>query len=313
VQPNVAWQLNDRVSIGGGPVIGHSSVELVQGVDLSTTTVTGQTFTFAAFGIPKYTEFARARLKGDAWGFGAHLGTQIKLTPTWTAGLRVLTPVKFNYDDADATFTPVTTGLVFGGTVPPSIPAGTSVDALVAPAFATGGPLVSQKVKTSITHPAQVQLGFAFTGFTNWELEGDYAWIGYKSFKELKVDFANGSTPDRVLIEDYNNSSGIRLTAERRFTNDIRIRAGFAGVAAAAPDVTVTPLLPEQDRTNYGIGATVPFGSFALDVAYLRVQAAGRRGRIDERTTRTQTADQLNSGVYSLNANIFSLSLKASF
>jgi long-chain fatty acid transport protein len=233
----------------------------------------------------------------------------------------VLTPVKFSYDDADATFTPVTTGLIFGGAIPnsanpsgpPLIPAGTSVDALVTPAFSTGGPLVAQKVKTSITHPAQIQLGFAYTGFSNWELEGDYAWIGYKSFKELKVDFANSTTPDRTLIEDYNNSSGIRLTAERKFSNNIRLRAGFAGVAAAAPDVTVSPLLPEQDRTNYGIGATLPFGAFGLDLAYLRVNAAGRRGRIDERSSRSITADQINTGVYSLNANIFSFSLKASF
>jgi long-chain fatty acid transport protein len=206
----------------------------------------------------------------------------------------------------------VQTGLVFGGAVP-GIPAGTSVDALVTPAFSAPGPLVSQKVKTAITHPAQVQLGFAYTGFTNWELEADYALIGYKSFKELKVDFANSTTPDRVLIEDYNNSSSIRLTAERRFSNNIRLRAGFAGVAAAAPDATVSPLLPDQDRTNYGIGATLPFNVFALDLAYLRVQAAGRRGRIDERASRSITADQINSGVYSLNANVFSLSLKASF
>src|SRR5207249_2311033 len=33
VQPNVAWQVTDKWSIGGGPIWAHSSVELEQGID----------------------------------------------------------------------------------------------------------------------------------------------------------------------------------------------------------------------------------------------------------------------------------------
>src|SRR5207253_686029 len=61
IQPNFAWQLTSKWSIGGGPVIGHSSVELIQGVDLSSLP-TGAGVTFAQIGIPAGTEFARARL-----------------------------------------------------------------------------------------------------------------------------------------------------------------------------------------------------------------------------------------------------------
>src|SRR5438105_10147442 len=35
IQPNVAYQINSKWSVGGGPVIGRSSIELVQGIDLS--------------------------------------------------------------------------------------------------------------------------------------------------------------------------------------------------------------------------------------------------------------------------------------
>jgi len=116
------------------------------------------------------------------------------------------------------------------------------------------------------------------------------------------------------LVEDYNNSSALRLGAEYTFTNKAKARAGFAGVTRAAPDITVTPLLPEQDRANYSLGATLPvWRNFWVDLGYVLVTTPGRRGRIDERTTSTQTAAQLNSGVYSLTANIFALSLKASY
>jgi long-chain fatty acid transport protein len=194
------------------------------------------------------------------------------------------------------------------------IPAGTSIDAVVTPFFASGAPLSSQKVSTRISHPAQFQAGFAYTGIENWEFEADYAFVGYKSFKELPIDFSNPATPDRTLVEDYNNSSAIRLGAEYKFANRVHVRGGFAGVTRAAPDVTVTPLLPEQDRANYSLGVSVPVMSrWTLEGGYVLVTTPGRRGRIDERVGTSQTAAQLNSGVYSLTANIFALGLKSSF
>lgn len=316
VQPNIGWRINDRFSIGGGPIIGHSSVELIQSIDLSSqvaATLNGQPITFAALGIAPGTEFAQARLKGGAWGYGVHVGLEAKLSPVWTFGLRVMSPISFKYDNADATFTPVSTGLVLAANNPLNAPAGTPVDVVVAPAF-TSGALQSQKVSTKINHPGQIQAGFDYTGFKDWDLEADYAWIGYSAFNELPIQFSNSATPSRTLIENYNNSSSIRLAVERRFSNDARLRAGFAGVSAAAPDETVTPLLPDQDRANYGVGASLPLmGRFTVDAAYLYVSTGGRRGRIVERTSTSQTAAQLNSGLYSLSANIFSLSLKTSF
>jgi long-subunit fatty acid transport protein len=77
--------------------------------------------------------------------------------------------------------------------------------------------------------------------------------------------------------------------------------------------VTVTPLLPEQDRAYASFGGSYPITKrFVLDGAYTRIFTPGRRGRLDERASLTQTADQLNNGSYTLRANIISLSLKAS-
>jgi long-chain fatty acid transport protein len=169
-------------------------------------------------------------------------------------------------------------------------------------------------VSTKINHPAQFQVGFAYTGFQNWELEADYALIAYSSFKSLPITFSNPATPSSVLIEDYNNSSALRLGAEYKFTNSWHVRGGFAGVTRAAPDETVTPLLPEQDRANYTLGfTTASWHNVVLDGGYVLVTTPGRRGRIVERTRESQTAAQLNSGKYSLTANIFALGIKSAF
>jgi long-chain fatty acid transport protein len=323
VQPNIGWQLNRDWSIGAGPIIGHSTVELIQALDLSQQafTVGGVSVTGASLGIPQRTEFAQARLKGSAWGYGAHFGIQGKLSPTWTVGIRYMTQIVFSYDNADATFTQVPTNLVVPANIPNpanptqiAIPAGTSIDAVVTPFFGAGGPLSSQKVATRIAHPGQLQFGFAYTGLRNWEFEADYAMIGYKAFKDLPIEFSNALTPSRTLLEDYNNSSAIRLGAEYKFTNNARLRGGFSGVASAAPDVTVTPLLPEQDRANYSLGFSYPLlGRVVVDGGWVLVTTPGRRGRIDERLLESQSAAQLNTGVYHLNANIFALTLKSSF
>ena len=315
VQPNVSYAINDKWSIGGGPVIGHSSVELIQALDLSEQQTTTPGVTFAQLGIPRRTEFARATLEGDAFGFGAHIGLFGKPHADWSVGIRYLTEIKFEYDGAEAEFRQVNTGLVLPPGNPISPGATVSIDAILAPQFSTGGVLVDQGVETEIAHPAQVQAGFGYSGFSNWLLSADYSWTGWRSFEELPVTFLGpANVSNRVLIEDYNNTSAIRLGAQRSFTGGAAVRLGFSGVASAAPDETVTPLLPEQDRAYVSIGGGYPLTQrITVEGAYLSVIAGGRRGRIVERANRGQTASQLNTGVYELDAHVLSISLKANF
>ncbi|MEO8335880.1 MAG: outer membrane protein transport protein [bacterium] len=313
IQPNLSYQITDNWSIGGGPVIGHSTVELIQAIDLS-----GQNplpgVTFGQLGIPKYTEFGRATLKGSAMAYGFDVGIHGKISKDWQTGIRALSQVSFSYDDADASFAQIPTGLTLAAGNPLGAPAGTPVDALVASQFTTGA-LVAQKVKTQIRHPAQIQVGVGYSGVENTMLSVDYAYVGWRSFNALPVDF-QGTAPDRVLQEDYNNTSSIRFGAERRFMGGKALRLGFTAATSAAPPETVTPLLPEQDRELAMIGGALPlFSGLVLDATYSHIFTPGSRGRIDERTPMMTSAQALalSSGAYTLNANIFSFSLKYSF
>jgi hypothetical protein len=58
---------------------------------------------------------------------------------------------------------------------------------------------------------------------------------------------------------------------------------------------------------------TASWHNVVLDGGYVLVTTPGRRGRIVERTSESQTAAQLNSGKYSLTANIFALGIKSAF
>ncbi len=315
-QPNIAWKINDNWMIGGGPIIGHSNVELIQSVDLSTQVATaGPTgpITFGQLGIAQGTEFARGTLKGSAYSYGVTVGFFGHLNDHWTIGGRYLSSLNFNYKNGKATFQQIPTGLTLASGNALGAPAGTPVDALVASQF-TSGALVSQGGTTELVHPDQAEVGVSYDGFDRWLLSADYAWIGWKRFHQLDIHFANPALGTHTQFEDYNNSSAIRLGAQYTAGNKWQYRFGYAGVATPAPDVTVTPILPDQDRANYTVGLGIPLThAITLDAAYAYVWTPGRRGRIVDRTSRNQTAAQLNDGVFTLAANILSISLKASF
>lgn len=307
IQPNVAFDLvPGKLSIGGGPIIGHSTVELRQSLDLAAQqAVPGMTF--AQLGFQSGTEFGRAKLTADDWAYGFTVGVHGRFTPSLEWGARYLSELKFDYV-GDATFTQVPTNLVIGPIGP--IPAGTSVDQLVAPVFS--GALRDQTGKTSLPHPAQVQVGLGWKLLPNTKLSVDYAFINWSKFKSLPIDFAN-DTLDAVLLEDYKNSNAIRTSLDQSYASGWGARAGFSFATTPAPDETVTPLLPDMNRYNFALGVSTPtWRGMSLDGSYLRVETQGRRGRIGGRTA-GQTAAEVNSGFYTLNADIFSISLKASF
>ena len=129
VQPTLALDvIPNRLAIGGGPVFGHSTVELYQAIDLSQQFLPGSTtLRFSNLGIAQGTEFGRARLKGDANAWGAQFGAQLKLTNTLDVGVRWLFAMYFEYKDAEATFTQTPTRIVLGPNNPLSLPAGTPI------------------------------------------------------------------------------------------------------------------------------------------------------------------------------------------
>jgi long-chain fatty acid transport protein len=329
VQPNVAFDVvPGKLSIGGGPTFDWAQLELRQSIDLSTNQAQPGV-TFAQLGIEPRTEFARAQVKGSATGVGYNLGLHWQAAPTISLGARYLSKVKFKFDDADATFTQVNTGLnLYPGS--PLLPAGTPpglivpLDPVLAGQFTGNGLLKpGQKARTQLEFPAQIQAGIAYTGRAT-TLSVDYAMIQWTSFETLPVDFGATSPLSRTLIEDFKNSNSIRVGLDHRFGSGmggtvdeigaISGRLGFAYAQTPAPDETVTPLLPDMDRFNFMGGLGIPVTkSLTIDASYLRVETEGRRGRVIERTSTSQTAANLNGGSYSLSANIFSLSLKAQF
>ena len=94
----------------------------------------------------------------------------------------------------------------------------------------------------------------------------------------------------------------------------MNLRGGYLYHEGAAPDQTVTPLLPEGPRNEFTLGGGFKLGSrFALDLAYQYIRQDKRRGRVrDADAGQLPTAD-LNSGVYIFNAHLFAATFVVHF
>src|SRR5262245_60727028 len=253
LQPTIAYKINDHVSIGGGPDFVFSTVELHQRVDLATQQL-APGITFAQLGVPPGTDFANFKISGSDFSVAGHVGVLIKANETVSFGARYLSRQTIERDDLTLESTQIPTGL--RTPVPlPGIPAGTPVDALLAPQFAAGGRLSNQSAATKLTVPDQFVAGVAVTPVAHLQLLVDYQFMTWSVFENLEFDTEHGLS--ELVVKNYRDTSGVRVGVDYGVNGRVALRGGFVAHQAAAPDGSVTPDLPEGGRTEYtaGLGA----------------------------------------------------------
>jgi len=327
--PTVAYQVTPWLSLGGGFDVVFGKVELNQRLDLATAPVpptlipANPPVLFGQFGIAPGTDFADAHLEASKTTVTAHWGWIIKVNDKLSIGGRYLMHAKFNYEGT-AQFSQVLTGLRLPADIPVTptltLPAGLLIDNFLAAPITSGGLdlfntlLVTQPVSTTITNPEQVLLGVAYKPRKDWTLFGDYQFTRWgKRFYTLQIDFAN-SLLNRVLYERYHNTNGFRFAAEWAKDAKWTLRGGYLYHQGAAPAETVTPLLPEGQRSEFTGGFTVKLRpDLTADVAYQYIRQNDRRGRTREALFNQAATTGLNNGVYDFYAHLFGVSLGYAF
>lgn len=320
IQPTLAAQATPQLSVGAGLDIVIGSIELNQRVDLSESRVPGTTLFFSQFGIPFHTDFANAKLRATgASGIGFNIGALLELSNQFSVGARYLHEVTLDYEGT-ATFDPVSTGILLPAGNPfrdpagTRVPAGTPLDTLVVSFFDPGGPLADQEVTTSVTMPRQVVLGLAYSPNLDLTLLADYQWIDWSVFDAIELDFSQDQTPDRSIIQNYKDTHSIRLGFDWTRSATLVLRGGYVYHTGAAPDETVTPLLPEGQRGEITLGAGIRFTpAVRADVAYQYIRQKKRRGRVRDAPFGALPTVALNSGRYEFNASLFSATITFDF
>ncbi|HEY6223618.1 MAG TPA: outer membrane protein transport protein [Gemmatimonadales bacterium] len=310
IQPTFAYQVTKWLSFGLGLAYIHSTVDLHQRLDLSEQLIPANPFLppgtpFSAIGIPAFTDFADAHLSASGNGIALNGGIQITVSDRMTVGGHFITKRTFKYKGT-ATFTQVPTGLVIPpGTTPfnPNFPL--PVDGLVQGQFLADGALASGSASTEVVLPDQGSIGIAYKAGSRWTLMADYQQIVWGWFNKLNIDFANPRTPDISQYEGFRDSHSFRFGLEFQQSRKTIIRAGYLFHTAAAPDQTVTPLLPEGDRNEFTIGlGSALTRSVRANLAYQYIRQQDRDGR---------AGTTFNNGLYTFNASLFGAGFSCSF
>ena len=306
VQPTVGYQANEWLKVGLGVAYVHSTVELHQRVDLSTQTVPGQAFTFAALGIATGTDFADGALNASGSGVAVNFGAIIKLNDRLSIGGHFLSRKTITFTGT-AAFTQIPTNLI----LPPNNPVTgttTPVDLLVAANFAGTGPLSNGAATTSITLPDQGTIGLAYKLRDNWTVMADYQQVVWGWFNSLTITFANPATPTVSLAPHNKTTHGFRVGTEYRYNSALTLRGGYLIHTGSSPTDFVTPLLPEGARYELTGGAGFKLrGNLYGDVAYQYIQQLDRRGRVYPNSAVG------NTGLFTFHAHLLGFGLAYTF
>jgi len=311
IQPTLAFQLvPNRVSIGLGVDAVRGSIEINQRMDLGALQLPQLPVRLGAL-LPATNgvDFADVGLSGNAWGVTGHVALFAQLSEKLAFGARYMHSVDLDLE-GDADFTQINTGIQLPAGNPLGLPAGTPVDGMLTPQFGAGGPLVDQTVKTTVPMPAQAVVGIAYQATPALNLMVDGQWYGWSKWDAFPLEME--AAPKDTLLLEYDDAYVLRLGADFTVSEALTLRAGFTTNTAAAPDVTVTPLLPENERSYVSGGLSYDITpGLGVDGFFMYVMQPDRAGRVRGREPNQGT--ELNIGTYTADAFLFGVTLAYRF
>jgi long-chain fatty acid transport protein len=166
-------------------------------------------------------------------------------------------------------------------------------------------PILDSAGKTEITLPQQVFAGVSYKGFDPLTLEAGMRWEGWSSFKQLKVDLANG-VPLPAQPKDWKDTFALDIGAQYKLNDTVTLLAGYLYGQNPVPDSTFEPALPDSDVHLFCIGTVLNLKRFSLSLAY-DYQLP------EERTKTTNLYGSTANGKYSSDMHLLAAGLKYKF
>jgi long-chain fatty acid transport protein len=157
----------------------------------------------------------------------------------------------------------------------------------------------------SITLPATGFAAIAVTPIDNLELEADYQFIGWSSYKELSVEFQKTGQKS-TSHKNYEDTYMLRFGAEYHFTR-VTLRAGYLFDHSPVKNEYLEPLLPDANRNGFcaGLGYKIT-DDFSVDLAYMFL-------RFKTRTVTNSIPENDLNGTYKTYADLLGLNVSYSF
>jgi long-chain fatty acid transport protein len=267
INPTVAYKVNDKLAFGAGLSVVLGSAKLSYNVA-----------TYSSLLPPTPSaSLGTASLDGTGNGVSFNVGVLYKATDKLSVGASYRSLVKLDLKGT-ASFT--------------------NMQALQT--FFPGG-----DGSVTLPMPSNFLVGLAYIVSPKLTLEGDFQWVGWKSYDQLQVTLANGPvSPLGVLqkspapqIKNWDDGYLFRLGGEYMVNDKLTLRAGYIMDVSPQPPSKTEPMLPDADRNDFSIGGGYQLSEkLHVDLAYMLVLFNSR-----------DAATAAFPGTYKSNASLVSL------
>ena len=240
LNPNVAYRVNDWLSIGGGVSANYLDAELTRAIDLN-----------AASGhAPGTIPDANFRFKGTDWAVGFNAGVLVKAGPDTNIGLAYRSRIRHKLD-GDATFS--------------NVPCSQALP------FCLDPRLASSSSEASLNLPGNIDFSVTQKITDNLRIAGDLQWTNWSQIQSLSVIRTSGSVITTVP-EHFRDTVFVSVGATYIMNDTWTFRGGVAFDQSPVTDGYRTVALPDADRIWLAAGIGYKFSEgFSVDVGYAHI------------------------------------------
>ncbi|MBK9639394.1 MAG: outer membrane protein transport protein [Bacteroidetes bacterium] len=216
IQPTLAYKLNDRFSVGVGPVIVTANTKFRKALNVLNQDGTD----------------GQLELKGAGNGFGFNAGVFARLGKT-SVGISYRSEVKLDIENGDAVFSNIPVSLISNGTYP-----------------------TNAKYNSSITLPSVISVGVGRVLNEKLTANLDVNFTSWNVNDSLVFSYADYPALNTSSARKFKNSFAIRIGAKYQYSERMQLRGGIGYDQSPVPDGYVNPELPDADKVILGAGCT---------------------------------------------------------
>ena len=246
INPNLAWKINEKLSVGGGVSLQYAKAELGSGRIVSEN---GHTI--------------NSNVKGDSWAWGWNVGVMFQPVETVRLGLAYRSHIAHNAD-GHTTLSNVPNALLSshiahnadGHTTLSNVP-----NALLNPHAPSVSNLRSD-MEVRIKTPDTVTLSATWEATDALRLSGTARWSKWSNFRSLNVqnlDLAGTKLGTTVVENNWDDTWFFSVGADYKLNGQWTVRGGVAYDQGPVENQYRMAVIPDTDRVWFSGGASYKY------------------------------------------------------
>ncbi len=248
LNPNFAYKINDRWSVGFGLSVQRIDVTLSNAVDLGGVCAASVgTVQCSALGVVPQTTDGFVTVEGNDTSLGGNFGIIFKRNEKIRYGFSYRSNIKHELQGNAEFLVPASAQLL-----------------------TASGAFTNGNGEAKVDLPAHASFGAIYNRTDRLTYMFSVSWTEWSRFDELRVTFDNPAQPDAVVTEEWDDTVRYALGVSVLRTSNVKVRLGIAFDPSPIPnDIRRTVRVPDGDRTWLSAGLGVRLSEKAtIDIGY---------------------------------------------